>query len=484
MIRYFYIFHAVGFYSIAYHESVRHSLRHVGDPVTLHWDRRTPPDKSYPGAKRFPVEGQGKVVDGDLLSLVNVSSSMLNRLLSQLKNDVSADGLHSVGIYVLLRGERFPDGLYYYDYVEGELVQLPAENAKARRANIDKLCAAFPPNEIMQAAGISLFFTGILDRAVWRYKEGAYRELEIDTGSIAGLVSILARSLGGIAIPFGAFVDDDVAVALGLGASEVPLAALCLMPKSLKKYEAVSDFAYSNRGEIQGDSDLGEGRYASRFLRQNRGECITDLSRCMKICRVVNQPAEGTEFPLTPLKFPNEYFFREYEFLGPGKVSYRNFKPWKASLDDFSTILRWMEICNLNTFGAGLLKIWVVCFDVMLVFPGLYRYVPLKKTLYLQTNSVNRGKFCNAHLSPETVENASFAVFFTADVEEACNMLGERAYRYLNMNAGFIAEMLRESARGLGKFARREPFFCEDEVRKLCKFPERETLLSEVLVGR
>ena len=63
-------------------------------------------------------------------------------------------------------------------------------------------------------------------------------------------------------------------------------------------------------------------------------------------------------------------------------------------------------------------------------------------------------------------------------------MLGERAYRYLNMNAGYVAEMLRESARGLGKFARREPFFCEEDLKKACKFPENETLLCEVLVGR
>ena len=117
---FFYIFLTVGFYSVAYHDSIRHSPRQSGDPVTLHWEKRTPPDKSYAGAKRYPVDGQGKVVDGDLFSLVGSASSMLNRLMSQLKNDVSADGLLSVGIYVLLRGERFPDGLYYYDSGEGE----------------------------------------------------------------------------------------------------------------------------------------------------------------------------------------------------------------------------------------------------------------------------------------------------------------------------------------------------------------------------
>ena len=474
----------MAFFSVAYHESVRYSRRSAGDPVTLHWESRMPPDKSYPGAKRYSIaENHGSPVDGDLFSLVGTPSSMLNRLFSQLQNDVCADGLRSIGVYALLQGERIPDGLYYFDSVSGELVALPAENAKARRANIESLYAAFPTGDFIRGANITLFFTGIFDRIVWRYKEAAYRELQIDAGSYAGLVSILARSLGGTAIPFSAFVDDDVAVALGLSPSEVPLAALSIMPKALKKYETISEFAYSNRSELPESAGSG-GRYMARFFMQNRVECITDLSRCMKVCRVVSQPVEGEEFPLTPLKFPNEYFFREYEFLGPGAVSFRNFKPWKASLDDFSTVLRWMEICNLNSFGAGLLKIWVVSFDVQLVYPGLYRYLPLKKTLYLRTNFKDRDKFAKCHLDGDSVRNVSFAVLFSADLEEACKMLGERAYRYLNMNAGYVAEMLRESARGLGKFARREPFFCEQDLKKACRFPENETLLCEVLVGR
>ena len=478
----------VASFSIAYHDSIKNSPRLAGDPVTLHWESRLPPDKSYDGAKRYDVlRNHARTEAGDLFSLVGEPSSMLNRVFTQLRNDVCADGLRSIGIYALLQGQRVPDGLYYYDIPAGELVELPAgspNSAKARRANVENLKGAFAPNEIMQAAGITLFFTGLLDRIVWRYKEAAYRELEIDAGSYAGLVAILARSLGGVAIPFSAFVDDEVAVALSLSPSEVPLAALCIMPKALKKYETVSEFAYSNRSEMHPVTTEGANRYMARFLLQNRVECITELSHCMKVCRVVSQPFSGEEFPLTPLKFPNDYFFREYDFLGPGKVSFRPFKPWKASLDDFSTVLRWMEICNLNAFGAGLLKTWVLSFDVQLVYPGLYRYLPIKKSLFLQTNFDNRDKFARAHLCSDSVENASFAVFFTVNLEEACNMLGERAYRYLNMNAGYVAEILRESARALGKFARREPFFCEDELKKICHFPEGETILSEVLVGR
>ena len=166
----------------------------------MHWETRMPPDKRFVGAKRYSVsKNHTKALDGDLFSLVGEPSSMLNRVFSQLKNDVCADGLRSIGVYALLQGQNIPDGLYYFDPTSDELVELPAggsapsassgtlspTNAKARRANIETLKGAFPPNEIMQAAGITLFFTGILDRIVWRYKEAAYRELQLDAGSYA-----------------------------------------------------------------------------------------------------------------------------------------------------------------------------------------------------------------------------------------------------------------------------------------------------------
>lgn len=490
----------MAFYSEAYHESIRYYPNVKSNPLTLHWERQQPPEKRYEGLPRYATDGNsGKLNENDLFSLAAATSTALNKIFTQLKNDVSADGISPIGIYAHIQGETVPDGLYFFEQESGKLVSLYGMAPKEEKSGIKRLMDAFPQNEFIQNASITLFFTGILDRSVWRFKDAAYREVLLDAGSYVGLVSILARSLGGIAIPLGGFVDDDVAIALKLSGVEVPLAAVCIMPKALKKYETVADFAYSNRSELPVYTDVtpveksaaepkekysAGGRYAAMFMQQNRGECISEIDRCMKVCRVVAQPIEGDEFPLTPLKFPNEYFFREYGFLGPGKISCRSFKPWQASLDDFSTILRWMEICSLNVFGAGLLKIWVVSFDVMLVYPGMYRYIPLKKSLYLQTNSIDREKFNKCHLAAESPENVSFAVFFTADLNEACNILGERAYRYLNMNAGYVAEMLRESARGLGKFARREMFFYEEELKKLCSFPEREIILGEVLVGK
>ncbi|MBR1744565.1 MAG: hypothetical protein IJ734_00985, partial [Fibrobacter sp.] len=115
------------FFSVAYHDSLRYSRRSAGAPITLHWETRMPPDKRFAGAKRYSVsKNHTKALDGDLFSLVGEPSSMLNRVFSQLKNDVCADGLRSIGVYALLQGQNIPDGLYYFDPTSDELVELPA----------------------------------------------------------------------------------------------------------------------------------------------------------------------------------------------------------------------------------------------------------------------------------------------------------------------------------------------------------------------
>ena len=480
----------VAYFSETYHESIKYGRQVSGDPVTLHWENSGNVSNPYAAGKRYATNGvkvgqRKKAASEDLFEITQSSSTLLNRLFAQLQNDVSADGLHSVGVYAYIKGQSVPDDLYKFDYETRELVAYPWENAKLKKTRLEALVKAFADGNFIEEAPITLFFTALLDRAVWRFKEAAYHELELDVGSYVGLASISARSAGAMGIPLGSFVDAEVAYALDLGVSEIPMAAVAVMPKALKKYELASQFAYSSRGELPMQENAAlNPRVRARFLLQNKAESITDLSKCVKVFRVQNQAFEGDEFPLTPQKYPNEFFFREYDFLGPGALEHRPFKPWTASLDDFSTLLRWMEICTLNAFGAGLLKIWVACFDVSLVYQGIYRYQPSKKSLYLHAGNLERDGFLQAHLDGESPKDAAFAVFFTVDLKDACNIMGDRGYRCLNMNAGYVAEMLRESARSLGKYARRETFFYEDELKRLMKIPESETLLCEVLVGR
>ena len=468
----------MNFYSETYHESVKYAAKAVADPIVLQWEKQKAADRRYSGCNRIDVRAEDVPGFGY----------------------VSGDDIKPVGVYVVLRGRSLPDGIYAYDAaggasgrgvdsaagsasrtVAGQLVKIGGKD------EMKSLAAAFPDKDFVCDTPVLYIFTGILERAVWRFKESAYSQVQRDVGACVGSVLLDAKRKGAKFFPLGGFVDDDVAVALKLPSTEVPLACLAVFPEySEVAFDSVDDgvgeSAYSNRSEMDMVADAS--RYPARFMRQNRGESIENLDKCIRVRRLVSQALPGDEFPLTPAKFSNESYFSRLAELGTANLKHVPFRKFNMDLDDFSSMLRWLELGPINLFGSGLLKIWLVTFDVMFVYPGVYRYVPVRKSIYMQSGQVMMKKFMKCHAAPESAENAAFVVVLTADLKEACNLLGERAYRYLNLNAGYILQSLNLSGRILNKTVRSPHFFYEDDLKKLCDIPEGESVISEILVGR
>ena len=310
-----------------------------------------------------------------------------------------------------------------------------------------------------------------------------------DVGACAASVMLHSKSKGAKVFALGGFVDDEIAVTLNLPVTEIPLAALAVFPEYSELAfdsvdEGVGETAYSNRSEMETEIGYDPARYPALFMRQNRAENITDLTKCIRIRRLSAQAYPGEEFPLTPAKYDAASYLGKLEDI---EMSSRNQHPFRKvgfDLDDFSSMLRWLEVGQINLFGAGLLKIWVISFDVMFVYPGVYRYVPVRKSVFMQSAILNIKKFAKCHAVPEVAENTAFALLLTADLNESCNLLGERAYRYMNLNAGYIAQSMNLSGQMLRKATRCERFFYHDELKKLCEIPEGESIVAEILVGK
>ena len=432
----------------------------------MHWETQAYADKRYEGNERFPITAG----------------------FMPVLTPISADFLNPVGIYAVVHNMEIPDGVYYVDGEDSKLVKLGG--AEVRKA----ILSAFPEQEFVTEAQTVFVYTGILERAVWRFREAAYRQVQMDVGSACANTILLAKSRGQKVFSLGGFVDDSIAVALKLGATEMPLAAIAVFPeKSMVAFNSVDDgvgeLAYSNHAEMssyvgEDESRFEISRYPSRFVLQNRLENIDDLNLCMKVRRLNAQALPGDEFPLTPAKFTNEYYLRELWYLRPDKKVVTPFAHGTLDLDDFSSMLRWLELAQLNAFGAGLIKIWIVVFDVMFVYTGVYRYIPVRKSIYMQNGSANPKKFNKCFAVPEQVQNAMLAVVLSSNLNESCKVLGNRGYRYMNLNAGVLTESLYESARLLNKTAREEHFFYHDELKKLLDIPETESIISTVVVGK
>ncbi|WP_407455825.1 hypothetical protein [Fibrobacter sp.] len=460
------------FFSEKYHHSIRYVRKEK--PVDLSWESQKTGDRRYKGCNRIDLH-QGEVPPFGY---------------------VSGDGLAPVGVYVVVRGRSIPDGVYAYDPdgyssapdVVGQLVRIGGKE------ETKKIVSAFPDREVVEESPLLYIFTGQMESSVWRFREAAYAQVLQDVGACATSVLLHQKSKGAKVFALGGFVDDELAVALNLSATELPLAALAVFPEYSETAfnsvdEGVGETAYSNRSEMECVAENSvlydaSSRYPSQFMLQNRAESIVDLSKCIRIRRLSAQALPGDEFPLTPARFDTPQYLKMASDFVSDFRDYRPFKKVGLDLDDFSGMLRWLEVGQINLFGAGLLKIWVVAFDVMFVFPGVYRYVPVRKSIYMQSGEVNIKKFAKCHAVPEEAENAGFAVILTADLNESCNLLGERAYRYMNLNAGYVLQSMHLSSEMLQRKARGERFFYHDELRALCGIPEGESIVAEILVGK
>ena len=468
------------FFSEKYHESI--SFVRKEKQAEVCWETQKNPDRRYKGCNRIDLH-QGEV---------------------PAFGYVSGDNLKPVGVYVVVRGRKIPDGIYVYDAagksnapdVVGQLVRISG------RDEMKKIVAAFPDKDFAEEAPLLYIFTGLLERSVWHYREAAYAQVMQDVGACAASVMLHSKSKGARVFALGGFVDDEIAVALNLPATEIPLAALAVFPEYSELAfdsvdEGVGETAYSNRSEMDASAgDLTElqvadnaaaydaARYPALFMRQNRAENITDLSKCIRIRRLSAQAYPGEEFPLTPAKFDAASYLSKLEDVEMSSKNHHPFRKVGFDLDDFSSMLRWLEVGQINLFGAGLLKIWVVSFDVMFVYPGVYRYVPIRKSVFMQTAILNLKKFAKCYAVPDVAENTAFALLLTADLNESCNLLGERAYRYMNLNAGYFVQSMNLSGQILRKAVRVERFFYHDELKKLCEIPEGESIIAEILVGK
>ena len=466
------------FFSEHYHRSISYVRKEK--PVELHWETQKNCDRRFIGANRIDLH-KGEV---------------------PFFGYVSGDDLKPVGVYVVVRGRSIPDGVYAYDAwgksdapdVAGQLVRIGGKDCAKR------IVAAFPDRDVVEEAPLLYIFTGCLERSVWRFREAAYAQVVQDAGACAASVMFHAKSRGAKVFALSGFVDDEIAVSVNLSATEVPLSALAVYPEYSETAfnsvdEGVGETAYSNRSEFEPalyELNVAENkapydaqsRYPSMFMHQNRAENIVDLSKSIRIRRLSAQALPGDEFPLTPARYDLTQYLERLVELEPVPQSFRPYKKAGLDLDDFSGMLRWLEAGQIHLFGAGLLKIWVVTFDVMFVYPGVYRYIPVRKSIYMQSGAVNEKKFAKCHAVPEEAENVAFALILTADLNETSNLLGERSYRYMNLNAGYMVQSMHLSAQLVRKSSRCERFFYHDELRNLCNIPESESVIAEILVGK
>lgn len=130
------------------------------------------------------------------------------------------------------------------------------------------------------------------------------------------------------------------------------------------------------------------------------------------------------------------------------------------------------------------LRLYLAAGNVEDLSPGVYRYAPRPHALRRVGDGDRRDALSDAALSQRWVRDASAVLVLAADPRPTEESYGDRARRYVDMEAGAAAENIYLQATSCGLGTAAVGAFRDDRVRELLGLPETHRPLLLMPVGR
>jgi SagB-type dehydrogenase family enzyme len=346
------------------------------------------------------------------------------------------------------------------------------------------------------ASRVVLMLSAVWARSEWRYLARAYRRMLLDTGHVLGNAVAMAPGLGFGAFPIGGFRDGPLNEGLLLDPAEEALLGLVALPR----LEAIEEGLLAAVGAWPSPASHGAAPDPEADLSRqlHRASCIVDLP-------------EGAHPPLPDLEALERFhedadesipldhgwidWERGIEVASVARRSARRFAPEPMPVEQLGTLLSFAyqpmlpgrgttgRGGHLQSFDPSLLKTYLVVHDVPPLAPGVYYYVPTLHELRLVRPGRFEDQSRHACLDQDLGHDAALLVVHTADLPRAVARYGDRAYRYLHMDAGHIGQRLNLGATGLGLGASGIGGFFDDDVTALVGAPAQDGVAYITCLG-
>ena len=459
--------------ALRYHRQTKHSYHSVRfGSHTLDWANRPGPFKVYSDVDRVPLPDRWEDSEFPALaSLLPFDSPGKPPSVPDLKNlarllyycggitkrkpypggDIlfraaSCTGaLYEIELYVVcgdLNG--LPAGVYHFDPREFVLERLRSGDYRGL------LAAATGREPWLSRAPLTIVSTGTYWRNAWKYRARTYRHFGWDNGTMLANLFAMSRALG---LPHRlvlGFVDQEVNGLLGLDTDREVSLSLAAIGRSRREVPATHpspeplpvQAAVTTGGEV----DYPEMRVMHAATRIDSG-----LESMAWRGGIHRQPGfqQGKRYPLNPYTL-NEAPSESLESVIRRRGSSRRFVPEAISFQAFSTMLYYSAQELSADFlepGGGLLNDWYVTANAVEGLPsGAYWLDRDRWELELLRQGDFRQEMGYLGLEQDLPAEASFDVFFMADLEPVLERFGNRGYRALQLEAGLLGGRLYLSA--------------------------------------
>lgn len=414
----------------------------------------------------------------------------------------SAGGLYPAEIYLISRGtSQLKAGLYNYQVRSHGLLRVWEDHVW------QKLQAACFWHPALEKTQLALVVTAVFGRSVWRYEDRAYRRVLLDSGHLLGNVALASALSDYRPHLIGGFADQAVNQLLYLDPDQEGGIAIAALADLLEIDQNLPHTCTALPSPTCTD-----------FPSQPADGLLSSLHRASAIppeADYLLRQGQLQPRPDSPYASPT---VESYRFSFGNKVSTATGPiPWGEGLQRLEdTILKrrstrrytgapltqgeltalldftyqphhyveqGLDSCP-DYFDLSLIQTFVAISAVPGLEAGCYHYAPAKQELRQIRFKAFRKQLHYLCLGQDLGRDAAALVFHTADLNRAISHYGDRAYRYLHMDAGHLGQRLNLAATRIEVGVSGIAGFFDDQVNDVLGIPPSQAVLYITTLGR
>ena len=418
----------------------------------------------------------------------------------------SAGGLYPAEVYLISKGTpHLPPGLYHYQAQTHSLIHFwdsPVWN------ELQQACFWHPALENTQ---LTLVTTAIFHRSAWRYQARAYRRICLDSGHLLGNIELASAINSFRPHLIGGFADELLNKLLYLDAEKegaiavLPLADLLEVDQNLPLYPTA--LPSSSPKDTVNDKTKDDGAIVDEDLLDTLHRASTIAPSQDVNWRTITRHGRETAIKIDSYNFPfcykvsttsanidwgNELLDLEQTILK--RRSTREYSGGILTLSELKALLdftyqpqHYVEQGleqQPDYFDLSLLETFIAVSGIKGLDEGCYYYAPDVQELRQIRFKNFRQELHFLCLGQELGRDAAAVVFHTADLSNAVSRYGDRAYRYLHLDAGHLGQRLNLAAIRLGLGVSGIGGFFDDMVNEVLGIPVDEAVIYITTLGK
>ncbi|MEM6715706.1 MAG: SagB/ThcOx family dehydrogenase [Cyanobacteria bacterium P01_C01_bin.147] len=416
----------------------------------------------------------------------------------------SAGGLYPTEIYLVSRGNQLlPAGLYNYQVRTHALWRFWEDHAWQA---LQEACFWHPALETTQ---IAVVLTSVFYRSAWRYQDRAYRRICLDAGHILGNLELAGSLVDYRPHLIGGYVDPAINRLLYLDTAAESAIAVAALADLLQVEQNLPHLTTTQPslpslelprlpdGELltfihQATSIAQDNNFRWSSRRQSLSDQAGPAPAAL--------PDDKYNFPFclkvstltSPINWDDRLQGLERTILR--RRSTRVFSREPLTREELSAVLDFVyqphhyidqgldgdpDYCDIS-----LIQTFVAVSSINGLDAGCYYYAPFNQELRQIRFKNFQAELQYLCLGQNLGHDAGAVIFHTADLKAAIARHGERAYRYLHLDAGHLGQRLNLAAIRLGLGVSGIGGFFDDQVNDVLGIPEDEAVLYVTTLGR